>query len=260
MKLREEGLLMDDGSYYVGRFLAYEPVLQGALLAPNAATESPPPGFYSWKKHFLFVQDQMKQLRAAFALAKALDRVLVLPRVAFICESFFYPGGTDCVIEGHRVRIPYVAPTDHWLRPGRLTLPHREPGFVDNPRFPQEARAAAVTLAPCDDSAPCGPHETGARVPSRSSDGFIRTQLERFKDRALVRVTKPLEVWGGFERAEDTQALDAALSGVLGAWCCLKNTDQTRWSGVETLQAAYKWEGPPELTDNAAPGAAKTGA
>ena len=250
---------MDDDSYYVGRFLVYEPVLNSAFLAPNVATEPPPSGFYSWKRHFLFVQDQMKQLRAAFAIAKALDRVLVLPRVAFICESFFYPGGTDCVIEGHRVRLPFVAPTDHWLRPGRLTLPHREAGFIDNPRFPEDARASAVTLAPCNESVPCGLHDSGAFVPV-STDSFIRTQLEKFKDVNVIRVTKPHEVFGSFERVEDAQALDAALGNVLGAFCCLKNVDQNRWPGVETLQAGYKWEGPPEIMDNAAPGAAKTGA
>jgi hypothetical protein len=255
MKLREEGVMIDNSDHYKGRFLVYEPDITQEFFAPRADVEDAPATFYTWKRHWLLMQHQLVQFRAAASLAMALNRTLVLPRMAAGCECFFYPG-KDCVIDGHRVRLPHVMPTDHWLRPRRLKLPHREPGFVDNPRF---QNGDVKTLEPCVTDEACGAHAGGARVPARSSDAFVRRELGAHIDATLVRVVKPLEVFGAFEREEDARALANALDGVVGAFCCIKNEDQARWPGVEVLQVPYAFEGPPAPIDNGAPDAARCG-
>ena len=189
----------------------------------------------------------------------ALNRTLVLPRMAALCECFFYPG-KNCTIEGHRVRLPHVMPTDHWLRPRRLALPHREPGFLDNPRFPAAVRDGAKLLEPCADDTPCGAHDGGVRVPPRSSDTSIRERLVSVSTAPVVRVLKPIDVFGSFQRDEDARALHSALEGVLGAFCCIANTDKARFPTAETLQVPYAWDGAPEPVDNASPDAARCGA
>jgi hypothetical protein len=255
MKLREEGVMRDDAHYYQGRFLVYDPELPTQSLAPKLESEDPPAGFYTWKKHWYLMQVQLQQFRAAASLAVALNRTLVLPRMASICQCFYF-AGKDCVIEGHRVRLPHVMPTDHWLRPRRLKLPHREPGFEQSPRFQS---GIIKTLEPCDEHAPCGIHDGGTRVPPHSSDAMIRRELGAHAGATLVRVLKPLEVFGAFDREEDARAMVALLDGVVGSFCCIKNEDPVRWPGVEALQVPYAFEGPPAPIDNGAPGAARCG-
>jgi hypothetical protein len=251
MELRESGLAVDDSSYYSGRFLAYDPQLAAAALQPTAVR--------NYTNHFYFVQHQLKQLRAALAIAAALNRTLVLPRVAFACESFFYAVGPDCVIEGHRLRLPYIAPTDHWLRPGRLRFPVREPGFLDHPLFPEASLAATATLSACNDTVACEAHAGGASVPPRSSDGLLRDQMQSFKDKAVVWVVLPEEVWGGFESETDQQSFDKALESVLGVWCCAQNDDKKLWPDAAALQVQYAWDGEPVLHPVNDPSAVKMG-
>jgi hypothetical protein len=260
MKLREEGLMMDDPDHYRGRFLTYDPEIRADFFPPNIDAQDAPAGFFTWKRHWLLVQHQLKQLKSAAALARALNRTLVLPRMASACECFFYPG-KDCVIEGHRVRLPHVMPTDHWLRPNGLArLPHREPGFLQNPRFPRADLEGAKTLEVCVAGiSTCGSHDGGGRVPAHSKDDVVRLAMHTHADSAVVRVVRPLEVFGGFVQEADGRALEDVLSGALGAWCCIKNEDRKKWPGTDVLQIPYKWEGIPEPIDNSAPGAAKCG-
>lgn len=139
LKLREEGLLRDDpGHYAVGdrpdaqRFLSYSPTLSPELFH-SPITAEPRPGFYTWRHQFRLVQAQARSFRAALGLAVALNRTLVLPRVACVCQCSYAPG-TDCAVEGQRVRLPHVCPTEHWLRLGPLRAfghPFREPGFLE---------------------------------------------------------------------------------------------------------------------------------
>lgn len=130
MSLRQEGVFYDSADHYSipGGVLVYDPQLRMDLFH-SPLEQDAVEGFYTPQSHMLFVQYQLQQLRIAFAIAKTLGRTVVLPRMACICQCFFFPG-KNCNIDGHRVRLPHVCPTDHWLRPGRLKLPHREPGFL----------------------------------------------------------------------------------------------------------------------------------
>lgn len=124
--------------------------------------------------HAALIQYQLKQLRAAMAVAHVLKRTIVLPHFACLCgarrcavpppfsllraplfpprcmksdvhifetdlgsssradaECFYYRG-LNCTIEGHRLHLPYICPTDHVLWGGGkgLKVPFVEPGFM----------------------------------------------------------------------------------------------------------------------------------
>jgi hypothetical protein len=252
LKLREEGAFYDEAEYYDGGalYLVYEPQVPPEHFHPGLADGAEAPeGYYTWQKHWKLMQAQLQQLRAALAMAKALGRVLVLPRMACSCQCFFYPG-RNCVIEGHRVRLPHVCPTDHWLRPGRLQLPHREPGFLDNPRLPAAVRDDVATVAPCE-AASAAADAPGCLKPGLG-DAALRAALQPHAAKRVLRLEggSVAPLWGGFAAKADGDAFEAATAGVLGAWCCLKDhPDGLPHPGVEVWKVPYKWEGEPVPVD-----------
>ena len=74
-RLREAMIWEDEPSYYdpPGGLLRYEPDIPASLLHP--------PGGMSAQAHIDLVEHQLKQLGAAFALAFALRRMLILPKL-----------------------------------------------------------------------------------------------------------------------------------------------------------------------------------
>jgi hypothetical protein len=263
LKLREEGQFFDSPDWYDGghKFLVYDVDLPPRFFA-NDTTIDPPDGFYTWRNHWFLVQHQLAQLRAALAIAQATSRVLVLPRMACTCECFFYPG-KDCVIEGHRVRLPHVCPTDHWLRPGRLTQPHREPGFLDNPRVPPTVRDDIAVVAPCETgnkkkckadleaasgSAP-SPSYKPVFLDAPLDDAALRDALpESVSAARVLRLHNVTALWAGFAAERDAKAFNESLAtGVLGSWCCLKKHPEGKdVANVEVWKVPYAWEGVPE--------------
>jgi len=116
MRLKEEGFYfrseLNDGE----KLLMYQ---------NNPIIPLPP---YTWQKHYGLMQEQLQLLRKALALALLLNRTLVLPQMITTCENFYF-AGVDCVLLGHRFRIPTIQPLDHWLV--KLPSQHvREPGFA----------------------------------------------------------------------------------------------------------------------------------
>ena len=249
LKLREEGLFHDTSDWYDGgtQFLTYDVDLPPGFFA-NDTSVDPPDGHYTWRNHWYLVQHQLQQLRAALAIAQATGRVLILPRMACACECFFYPG-RDCVIEGHRVRLPHVCPTDHWLRPGRLGQPHREPGFLDNPRLPASVRDDVATVTRCATPS-CEPGTPGKAVAVATAldDVALRTTLAPVASARVLRLVGVRSLWAGFVDETVGAKFNATLDyGVLSAWCCLKEhpdgtNDTTK---VEVWKVPYAWEGPP---------------
>jgi hypothetical protein len=247
LKLREEGLFHDTSDWYDGGsgFLTYDVDLPAWFFA-NDTSVDPPDGHYTWVNHWHLVQHQLQQLRAALAIAQATGRVLVLPRMACACECFFYPG-RDCVIEGHRVRLPHVCPTDHWLRPGRLAQPHREPGFLENPRLPAAVRDDVATVTWCG-TASCDPAtEKGITVAAALDDVALRSALAPVASARILRLVGVRDIWAGFADEKDGAKFNSSLThGVLSSWCCLKqHPDGRNDTKVEVWKVPYAWEGEP---------------
>jgi hypothetical protein len=199
-----------------------------------------PPGFYTWRTHFEFVQHQLQQLRAALALGTILNRTVVLPRLAVTCACFFFPG-KDCVIDGHRVRLPHIAPSDHWLKPGVLKLPHREAGFLEEVTFtgkhlvPQGVRDEVRRIS----------------VPWNLTDQDLLRELWPYRNLAVLRFSHLHKVFGGFVDSGEAAQFESATADILGSWCCLSGRDHPDGPqpGVEVLRVRYTWFGDPKLVN-----------
>jgi hypothetical protein len=194
--LQEQAAFYSGPEHYTDdKYLSFSLSLNvSALYSP--LSEEAPAGYYTWTDNFYFVQHQLRQLRVAFALAARLNRVLILPRFAVTCQCFFYRGNR-CVIEGHRVRLPHIAPTAHVLRVDRLP-PIREPSFLET--APARVRAS----------------QEHRQLP----DGYLSMLApESYTSTVLhVKGEQLLAAYG----AKEVQAIG---SDFLGAWCCLAATD-----------------------------------
>lgn len=139
--------------------------------------------------------------------------------------------------------------TDHWLRPGRLGQPHREPGFLDNPRLPASVRDDVATVTRCATPS-CEPGTPGKAVAVATAldDVALRTALAPVASARVLRLVGVRSLWAGFVDVTVGAKFNATLDhGVLSAWCCLKEhpdgtNDTTK---VEVWKVPYAWEGPP---------------
>ena len=250
-RLREEGALRDDALHYGSPgdggelFLAYT-ALPPLEMFHSPLLSDPPEGYYTWQKQYNIVQWQARQLRAALGLALMLNRTLVLPRAACVCQCSYSASNVNCAVEGQRVRLPHVCPTEHWLRLDAMRaagLPFREPGFLDNPAVPPEVLKATLGVAHDASAAPnASPvHLTGEEAEARNLPPTVmgalllpdgRRSAEQLAAALAPRVTPIVRVlhwhnpggaWRGFSDAGAQAAFTAKARKLLGAWCCLKN-------------------------------------
>lgn len=100
-RMREAMIWESDGPEYYdppGGFLVYKPDIPDNLLA----------GYDSKEGHFALVNHQIKQARDAMALASALNRTFVLPRLICGWDRWWAPhGGT---IPHSSLPNPYLCP------------------------------------------------------------------------------------------------------------------------------------------------------
>jgi len=270
LKLREEGLFRDPPQRWLHgpafatppdaprarlRVLAYDVALPRELVFPELVG-----GALSPWSHVALVQHQIALFRAALAIAHVLGRAVQLPRVACSCECFYFCS-RNCTIEGHRLRLPYVCPTDHWLRRGgaNLRLPYVEPGFLENPRRPEEAAASARRVRLCGGPAdpPCGdapPIEGVIMLPRGADQAAVLAALGDgdAADALELRLESADGAWGGFGPGLEGEAAEsrfrALIQDALSGWCCFHNSsngvefhalpraDVTQW------QVNYRWD------------------
>lgn len=89
-------LVPDESSYFAGGFLTYTP-REHRSLRIFAVTSS---GSNQWDRHLALLQAQLQEVQAALALAMALNRTLVLPRLLCSCVYSQWPfinsGNRNC--------------------------------------------------------------------------------------------------------------------------------------------------------------------
>jgi len=269
MKLREEGVFRDPPSRWLHgapfsappdaprarlRVLAYDVQLPRELLCPALVG-----GLLSPRAHVALVQFQIALFRQALAVAHVLGRAVELPRLACSCECFYFVG-RNCSIEGHRVRLPYVCPTDHWLRRGgaNLRVPYVEPGFLANPRRPAEALASARRVRLCGGAGdpPCGdaPPGTGVLMLPRGADqAAVLASLGDgdAADALELRLEQPDGAWGGFGTGPEADAAEsrfaALIQDALSGWCCFHNDSNgvlfsSPRRDITQFQINYRWD------------------
>jgi len=217
--------LAEQGSFFAGpehyqddKFLSFSLSLNtSALFQP--LSQDAPFGYYTWTHNYYFVQHQLRQLRVALALARRLNRVLILPRFAVTCQCFFYRTN-GCIIEGHRVRLPHIAPTAHVLRVDRLPA-IREPGFLDT--APARVRAG----------------QEHRQLP----DDFLTMLLPESYTSTVLHVKGEQLL-----TAYDSPSVSDISSDFLGAWCCLAATDFAEFESRgphADVRIQYAYDGPP---------------
>ena len=138
-RLRESMIWEDTEEYYAGdKFLVYEQDLPYALVYPTPDAPPRRDGTVPYRsrmsvaQHFALVHHQLRQLRDAFALAKKLKRILILPKLACGLDRWWAPH--DGIIPGSAARLPLLeCPADHVLGdffpPTHPFLPYVAPHF-----------------------------------------------------------------------------------------------------------------------------------
>ena len=141
-------------------FLVYEPDIPHKLVYPKGGKVNTD-GTQSFdlrgtvEDHFVLVHHQLTQIRNAFALAKALGRILILPRLVCGLDRWWAPHSG--IIPGSAARLPLLeCPADHVIDLERIGKPEkvlREAGMLCNPRVPawvlqtqQNASTSSITV------------------------------------------------------------------------------------------------------------------
>ncbi len=151
-RLREAMMWEDDEAYYAAApLLRFELDLPHALVYPRGAAEADAAGTlpfglrHSVAEHFALVNHQLSQIRDALALAQALGRVLILPRLVCGLDRWWAPH--NGIIPGSATRLPLLeCPADHVIDLERMGKPERvlrEHSLLCNPRTPKAVLAGA---------------------------------------------------------------------------------------------------------------------
>lgn len=161
--LREEGGWHDEPAYYRGRFMTYEP--------------TPPPRELRRSGGFELITRQLHEFQRALRLSVMLNRTLVAPRLrcgdrsmAYPCYGWYHRAMGVHGLSKEKVPMPEVCPLYYWMDSKALEqLPElqlREPGFLMNPRVPEELVRSAATLSFCPNDGSCLPSKTEPGVVS----------------------------------------------------------------------------------------------
>jgi len=216
--------LEEEGFFYEHRpvdemFLAYEEDVPQYFFGGN---------FTTWQNSYELVQHQLKQFRSALRMAILLNRTIVLPRMALACQCFFYaPEPTSCTITGIRMRLPYVAPTDHWLKSDQMTIPFKGPGFYNDKKHVFVHKIDMETV--------------------RQGDTQLLNEFLKLSKIKYLKVTGNLHDHHMYiQEAKKRAVLEDLEQRVLGSWCC---ADEGVHPNVKTFKARYTWSEEGKLTD-----------
>jgi hypothetical protein len=255
-RFRENGLWRaDPPSYYEGRYLAYQPSASPKLraaLAAHAAKKASPANIAI---HMLAMRSHVDELRDALALAKALNRTLILPRWTCYCDRLWsgsddifhfgcmYPGAQDGKF------VPFVCPMDHVLSPTawqKAGVPHRDARFVDDlvsaRRMPagsiiQEIRVGAESSA----------GTSAAVLPLGISDVHAASLLASYVDVPVLRLSQARGLLCGLEH--DAASFNRLAARLLSPspWCstCFQpcSVELQQWLDAETIAHGSRGQG-----------------
>ena len=168
-----------DGSGDVGRFLSYAPKIPAGVdlnlfraRSYPAARDDTFPAFETSDDplvalHASLVETQLRQARAAAAIARALDRVLILP--PFLCglDRVWFPHFGR--FPGSQFQLPFVCPLDHVVAVENMDASLvREHSFLSHPELPEDVRrsVAVVEVRAAGDGEADGANATWVDFPS----------------------------------------------------------------------------------------------
>lgn len=169
-RFREAGVWVDEPAYYdpPGGLLRYAPQL------PDALTRPPWVGVTDTARHLALVATQMAAVRDAWALAQALGRTLLMPRL--VCGyDRYWAGMPEGKIPGSALTLPiWSCPMDHLFELERWPTPEatfREWSLLHNERTPESVKrsvsVASLAALPPGRSLTAALVDAGANLSAR---------------------------------------------------------------------------------------------
>ncbi|KAL1495240.1 hypothetical protein AB1Y20_017103 [Prymnesium parvum] len=255
-RFREAALwLLDPPEYFNQgaarvRFLSYSPPIPSLPLPPavNASASKRMTDKYKagWKvpdalnlsprirAHLELLRRQILALRDALAVAYALNRTLILPRIPCLCDRSEAPTVIhECIYEASELSLPFDCPLTHifdifrfqWLRPD---IDFREAGFLANPLTPRTLSTSSIDVSITDTESEASVLRTaGRRALARGSSDI---QLQRvlgsgqLREAELIHLESTEGIFGGWVRSRTRATFETIMrrSGVIGqaSWCC----------------------------------------
>lgn len=191
---------------------------------------------------------QLAAFRDAAAMAKTLNRTLILPKVWGWCDSDASPDVmADCTMAGSEMHAPWRAPGDLYfnmdvLEDGSHFLPWRVHSFLEHPRTPRTLRWSQTSLWLINDN---------EELPASFATGAVSHALWASELQALVgnEVARVLRVQNlqpgsflGFDDADEARNdefngwWDRMTSDL--AWCCLTRVEYLKVLGFDYVDFA----------------------
>ena len=182
---------VDPPDYFTGgKYLAVAPeaaILPIDYLSSTCTTAEAADRFNKEEVHMRRV------LRDALALAIALNRTLVLPRMMCYCDNI-WKEMKHCRVGGaFDMTLPFDCPADHILNlvnwfDVSLPIEFREPAFLSDPRVPEAIRSSWVRV----------------QVKPMTADE-ARAALAPLADKRVIELGNAFEVFCGFEQTSLAQ-------------------------------------------------------
>ena len=275
-RFREAGLwLLDPPEYYepaapaAARYLSFAPPEppRGADLAPLRNASAPARKNDKYRAGWLvpaalnlsprlaqqleLVRRHLLAMRDALALAHALQRTLILPRLQCVCDRSEAPSILEgCVYEGSDLAPPFTCPLTHIFdiaafqrirpppspaaadpsarpaaAPRGARVDFRESSFLANPLTPSGVAASRRTVRVAR-SAEEGRRlraEGEAAIREGTSDAQAVADLRAHAETPLLHLESAEGVFGGWRSRgmrDDFEEMIGRSSLLLGSWCC----------------------------------------
>ncbi|PIN26282.1 hypothetical protein CDL12_00960 [Handroanthus impetiginosus] len=230
-RLREAMVFYDPPEYYdtPGGFLTFKPNIPKNLLLD---------GEHNIESHFALVNYQIKQIRAALAIASLLGRTLVMPPLWCRLDRLWF--GHPGVLAGSLTRQPFLCPLDHVfevnvmlkefpeeeLGPG---INFREYSFFDNPSMPQQVKDSWLYVHLCQEgSAGCEISNSTSQAgilkfPKKGTEEMFKTVFSSFKEVKVIQFSSMQEAFLGFSDKSREERFRKRVKRYTGIWCCVED-------------------------------------
>jgi hypothetical protein len=225
-RLRESMIWEDSEAYYSEPdFLHFDLDVPFALTYRNGGYvrkdgTQPFDKRMSVPQHFELVHHQLTQIRDALALAQALGRILILPRLVCGLDRWWAPH--TGIIPGSAARLPLLeCPADHVIDLERMGKPEkvlREAGMLCNPRTPASVlRSQRNASLPAVEIAPDGKGTDPAYEKVSKAVRKLRSDTSAVK---VLHINGPLPDYRSVLAANTARSFERTVSSYGGLWCC----------------------------------------